>query len=149
MCGLTSPGLRPARYLPERIVPTLESAACGLAEQYWHAREAYQFGVPVGTVEEMVEQAQACATQPVILADSGDNPTGGGVGDRAEVLEALLQRTFANALVAGIVDLPATELCYRHKAGDSVTLRIGATLDPEGQPICRRQSRDFVSAACR
>jgi microcystin degradation protein MlrC len=113
-------------------VPKLESTACGLAEQYWHAREAFQFGVPVGTVEEMVDQAQACATQPVILADSGDNPTGGGVGDRAEVLEALLQRKFANALVAGIADLPATELCYRHRVGDSVTLRIGATLDPEG-----------------
>ena len=113
-------------------LPTLESAACTLAEQYWHAREAFQFGVPVGTVEEMVEQAQACVTQPVILADSGDNPTGGGVGDRAEVLKALLQRKFANALVAGIADLPATELCYRHIVGDSVTLRIGATLDLEG-----------------
>jgi microcystin degradation protein MlrC len=111
---------------------TLESAACGLAERYWHAREAFQFGVPVGTVEEMVERAEACETQPVILADSGDNPTGGGVGDRAEVLEALLQRGFGNALVAGIADLPATELCYRHTVGESVTLRIGATLDPEG-----------------
>jgi len=26
-----------------------------------------------------------------ILADSGDNPTAGGVGDRADVLEALIE----------------------------------------------------------
>ena len=72
----------------------------------------------------------------MILADSGDNPTGGGVGDRAEVLECLLTRNFANALVAGIADLPATERCYQHAPGSRLTLRIGASLDPTGsRPI--------------
>jgi microcystin degradation protein MlrC len=80
----------------------------------------------------LLDQAQKMTTAPVILADSGDNPTGGGVGDRAEVLEALLQRRFAHALVAGIADLPATELCYQHAAGSVVRLRIGGSLDPEG-----------------
>ena len=93
--------------------PTLEREAMRLAQQYWDAREDFKFGVPVGSIAELLDQAQTVATQPVILADSGDNPTGGGVGDRAEVLELLLRRNFTNALVAGIADLPATELCYQ------------------------------------
>jgi microcystin degradation protein MlrC len=117
-------------------LPILEQQAIELARQYWDAREDFQFGVPVGSIAELLDQAQAIATQPVILADSGDNPTGGGVGDRAEVLQALLARNFTNALVAGIADLPATELCYRQSPGSRLKLRIGASLDPEGsRPI--------------
>ena len=90
----------------------------------------------MGSIAELIDQAQRRTTQPVILADSGDNPTGGGVGDRAEVLEELLSRGFKNALVAGIADLPATELCYQHAPGTRLPLRIGATLDPQGsRPI--------------
>ena len=113
-------------------LPVLEAQAVALAQQYWDAREQFQFGVPVGSIAELLDRAQASPTQPVILADSGDNPTGGGVGDRAEVLEALLHRKFENALVAGIADLPATELCYQHSAGSRIKLRIGASLDPLG-----------------
>jgi microcystin degradation protein MlrC len=116
--------------------PALEEQAVQLAQGYWDAREDFQFGVPVGSIAELLDRAQASATQPVILADSGDNPTGGGVGDRAEVLEGLLSRNFANALVAGIADLPATERCYQHAPGSRLTLRIGASLDPAGsRPI--------------
>jgi microcystin degradation protein MlrC len=116
--------------------PVLEKQAVQLAQSYWEAREDFQFGVPVGSIAELLDQAQASATQPVILADSGDNPTGGGVGDRAEVLEGLLSRNFANALVAGIADLPATERCYQQAPGRRLTLRIGASLDPAGsRPI--------------
>lgn len=110
----------------------LEQEAAELGRQYWNAREDFAFGVPVGTIDEMLDRAQACGTSPVIFADSGDNPTGGGVGDRAEVLQSLLDRKFDSALVAGIADLPATQLCYESGAGKTITLRIGATLDPQG-----------------
>jgi microcystin degradation protein MlrC len=114
----------------------LEQEAMQLAEQYWDARQDFEFGVPVGTIAELIDQAQRVTTGPVILADSGDNPTGGGVGDRAEVLEELLSRGFNHALVAGIADLPATELCYQQAPGSRIALRIGATLDPQGsRPI--------------
>jgi microcystin degradation protein MlrC len=112
--------------------PTLEQQAVQIAQQYWDVREDFKFGVPVGSIAELLDQAQASPTHPVILADSGDNPTGGGVGDRVEVLELLLRRKFANALVAGIADLPATDLCYASSPGSSLKLRIGGTLDPEG-----------------
>ena len=43
-----------------------------------------------------------------IIADSGDNPTAGGVGDRADVLEAVLSKKIENVLFAGI----ASESAY-------------------------------------
>ena len=113
-------------------LPVLKKEALALAQQYWDARKDFQFGTETGTIAECVERAQKATTQPVILADSGDNPTGGGTGDRAEVLAELLRRNFQNAVFAGIADRPATEACYRSGVGTTLPLKIGATLDPSG-----------------
>ncbi len=78
----------------------------------------------------MLDIAERATTAPVILADSGDNPTGGGVGDRADVLIALLERGWRDALIAGIADRPAVEACFVTGAGGTLTLRIGGSLDP-------------------
>jgi microcystin degradation protein MlrC len=111
----------------------IEKTVEGMAQQYWNARDEFNFGaVKTGSILECLNWAAEAKTSPVILADSGDNPTGGGVGDRAEVLEHLLQRSFPNALVAGIADPPATEACYAAGVGATIPLSIGASLDPEG-----------------
>jgi microcystin degradation protein MlrC len=110
----------------------LANLAERLGQQYWDVREQFQFGVPVGSVEQCIEWAAQSSTQPVILADSGDNPTGGGVGDRAEVLSQLVERNFQNALVAAIADAPATNACFEAGAGAALKFFVGGTLDPVG-----------------
>jgi microcystin degradation protein MlrC len=110
----------------------LRKDALSLAQQYWDARKEFQFGVPTGTLSEVVERAQRLKTKPVVLSDSGDNPTAGGTGDRAESLAVLLQHHVQNAVIAGIADPPATEACYQAGMGATLPLKIGATLDPEG-----------------
>ena len=75
-------------------------------------------------------------TKPVVVSDSGDNPTGGGTGDRADALAELLRLKVTNAVVAGIADRPATEACYKAGAGQTVPLTVGASLDPSrSRPI--------------
>lgn len=106
--------------------------AARIAADMWAAKNAFGFSPVTGPLDEMLDQAAAATTAPVILADSGDNPTGGGVGDRADVLAALLDRDWQDALVAGIADLPAVEACFAAGSGARVTLDIGATLDPSG-----------------
>ncbi|MCT7374460.1 M81 family metallopeptidase [Chelativorans salis] len=101
-----------------------------LAEAYWRERENFRFGAITGTLDEMLEIAAAARTAPVILADSGDNPTGGGVGDRVDVLTALVERDWQGALVAGIADRPAVERCFEAGEGTALSLRIGGSLDP-------------------
>lgn len=110
----------------------LSQHAENLARQYWDVREQFQFGVPVGSIQQCLDWSEQAPSQPVILADSGDNPTGGGVGDRAEVLANLIERNFQNALVAAIADLPATLACFEAGVGSKLTLTIGASLDPVG-----------------
>jgi microcystin degradation protein MlrC len=105
--------------------------ATNLAKQYWDARAEFQFGTETCALEECVQRAIAAKTQPAILADSGDNPTAGGNGDQATVLESLLRHKAQNVVFAGITDRPATEACYKAGVGARVSLSIGATLDPK------------------
>lgn len=110
----------------------LELEAKALAQAYWDAREDFVFGCATGSVEDCVSRAIASKTTPVVLADSGDNPTGGGVGDRADVLAELIRHNAQNTIVAGITDSPAVERCFAAKTGAEITLSIGASLDTTG-----------------
>ncbi|WP_062012072.1 M81 family metallopeptidase [Aureimonas sp. AU4] len=109
-------------------------AAAEIARGYWDAREGFGFGPVTGPLDEMLRLAADASTRPVILADSGDNPTGGGVGDRADVLNALIERDWQGALLAGIADKPAVEACFAAGEGVTLALSIGATLDPASRP---------------
>jgi microcystin degradation protein MlrC len=113
----------------------LERHALSLAQSYWDARKQFKFGVFTGTLDECIEKASGLATKPVVISDSGDNPTGGGTGDRADVVAALLQHKVKNALIAGIADRPATDACYQAGPGATVQLRIGGTIDPQSPPV--------------
>jgi microcystin degradation protein MlrC len=109
-------------------------AAEEIALSYWKVREECVFGPVTGPLEDMLEIAEKAETTPVILADSADNPTGGGVGDRADVLNALIGRRFDGALIAGITDRPAVETCFAAGKGAKVALTIGGSLDLASTP---------------
>ncbi|MBK1794408.1 M81 family metallopeptidase [Devosia sp. WQ 349] len=113
----------------------LEVAAKSLAQKYWDLREEFVFGMEVGSIEECVAKAIASPTAPVVLAESGDNPTGGGVSDRAEVLAELIKQNAQGVVFAGITDKAATEAAYAAGVGAKVQLHIGASLDPASTPV--------------
>ena len=113
----------------------IEKAATHLAQNYWDIREGFVFGMETGSIEECVDRAVASATHPVVLAESGDNPTGGGVGDRAEVLAALMAKDAQGVIFAGIADRAATDAAYAAGVGAKVQLHIGASLDPSSTPV--------------
>lgn len=108
----------------------LEQEALALAQRYWDARHDFAFGVRAGTLDECLAWIDELTGGPVVLSDSGDNPTGGGVGDTTFVLAELLRRDFQDAVLAGLADGPATAACYRAGEGAELELSVGATLDP-------------------
>lgn len=113
-----------------------EAIAKDLAQQYWDARKEFAFGTETCSLQDCVTRAMSSNTHPVVLADSGDNPTGGGNGDQATVLDALLKAGAKDVVFGGITDRPAVEACYRAGVGAVVPLSIGATLDPyASQPV--------------
>jgi microcystin degradation protein MlrC len=113
----------------------LEQEAKGLAQGYWDARQDFVFGPRTGSIAECVGWAIQSPSHPVILADSGDNPTGGGVGDRADMLAELIRRGATDTMVVGITDPPATEAAYAAGADARLALGIGGSLDPSSPRI--------------
>lgn len=113
----------------------MEQAALRLAEDYWALRARFEFGMETGSIAECVDRAVTSTTHPVVLAESGDNPTGGGVGDRAEVLAELIGRNAQGVIFAGIADAKATNASYAAGIGATVSLHIGGSLDPSSTPI--------------
>jgi microcystin degradation protein MlrC len=107
-----------------------EKIAKNLAQQYWDVRRQFSFGDEVCPLDECIAKAMKSPTHPMVLADSGDNPTGGGNGDQATVLEALLKANATGVVFGGIADRPAVEACYAAGVGKTIPLSIGATLDP-------------------
>ncbi|MBY3028860.1 M81 family metallopeptidase [Rhizobium leguminosarum] len=123
----------------------LEREAKRLARAYWDVREDFVFGCETGSLEECVERAIASPTAPVVLAESGDNPTGGGVGDRADVLAELIARGATGVVFAGIADKAATEACYAAGIGAELELSVGASLDTKGsKPVSGRFTVKFL-----
>lgn len=113
----------------------LAEQAANLALAYWQARDEFRFGCVTGSITECVTMAIASETAPVILADSGDNPTGGGVGDRADVLAELIRQNAQDVIVAGITDKLATEAAFAAGEGATLHLTVGASLDPAGGKV--------------
>ncbi|WP_108460475.1 M81 family metallopeptidase [Devosia naphthalenivorans] len=125
----------------------MTEAARHLAQDYWNFREQFVFGTKTGSIEECVTWAVASSTGPVVLAESGDNPTGGGVGDRAEVLEALLAAGAQGVVFAGIADKASTDAAYAAGVGSRLPLTIGASLDPSSRKVAAEAEVVFLLEA--
>ncbi|CAN5850319.1 M81 family metallopeptidase [soil metagenome] len=111
-------------------------AAADLAQKFWAVREEFQFGVTAGTVDECIQLALQETARPIVISDSGDNPTAGGAGDIPFVLERLLALGAESTLVAGIADAEAITTCAQAGVGATLPLTVGGKLDPiHGQPL--------------
>lgn len=115
---------------------TVQSQAIRLAQSYWDARRDFEFGVPVGSVDECIQMALTASEPCVFISDSGDNPTAGGVGDVPYFLERLIAAEVPNAVYASIPDPQAVSVCHAAGIGAEVALSLGGKLDPvHGTPL--------------
>ncbi len=108
----------------------VQSAASYLAQQFWEVRRQFQFGVTAGSIDSCIQIAAHATEQPVVISDSGDNPTAGGAGDTPCVLERLLALGVKDAVFASIADAEAVRKCEAAGVGSSLTLSLGGKLDP-------------------
>lgn len=113
-----------------------ERGARALAQTYWDARHGFTFGVPTAPVDETIRTALAAAERPVVISDSGDNPTAGGVGDVPYTLGRLIALGAPDAIYASLADPAAVAVCHAAGVGATVRLSLGGKLDPvHGQPL--------------
>ena len=115
-------------------------AARELAALVWERRESFVGEYP--TPEEAVAEALALAAEadsddgPVVLADTGDNPGGGGAADGTVMLRELLDQAVENAGVAIMRDREVVARCVEAGVGERVVVTLGGkTDDRHGEPI--------------
>jgi len=117
-------------------------AAREIADAYWRARHDLAFdmeALPLPGALDAVASASAA-----ILADSGDNPTAGGVGDRADVLAALLRSAQTGVVLAAITD-PAA--CAALASGDR-RVETGGSLGGGGPRVRLAVDRCDLKQGC-
>lgn len=110
------------------------SAAEAIAQRYWDARREFVFGVPAGSISDCLDWSLQEKAQPILISDSGDNPTAGGVGNLTVSLRALLARPFfvsgpRKSLVAGLWDPAAVSMALAAGEGAEISLRLGQDSD--------------------
>lgn len=74
-------------------------------------------------VAEAIRLSNGTGTGPVIVADTQDNPGGGGTGDTIGILRALLDGNAEGAVLVHISDADACEAA--HEAGEGAVLERG------------------------
>lgn len=73
---------------------------------------------------------------PIVMADVGDNPGGGGAADGTTVLREMLDQELTNAGFAIIRDPEVVDACVEAGVGERVTVDLGGkTDDRHGDPI--------------
>lgn len=105
-----------------------QTMATKIAKTYTDARDELVFDMQAETLDEALNMVDG---KIAILADSGDNPTAGGVGDRADVLDAIIKRNFSHVLFAGISDPKA----YDQLVTGAQNISIGGTLGGGGPRV--------------
>ncbi|MEM0501758.1 MAG: M81 family metallopeptidase [Ignisphaera sp.] len=111
-------------------------AACKLAKSYWDKRREFRLEVEAGEIDEVVRIAKNSTKRPVFISDSGDNVTAGAPGDVPIAIERLLDLKVGDAVVAGIYDPEAVQLCREAGLGGSVKTSIGGKIDRvNGYPV--------------
>ncbi len=107
----------------------IADAARRLATQFWQERKAFRFGVEALSVDESIQRAMQDDVMPVLISDSGDNPTAGGVGDVTYFLERALKLKPLDMVYASIPDADAVQRCIQAGLGTSISLTVGGKLD--------------------
>jgi microcystin degradation protein MlrC len=102
-----------------------------MAAEIYDKRNEFKFNGIDLSPEDAIEQALTMET-PVILSDSGDNPTGGGAGINTHFLKMFLDHGPTNGrrvLFSTIYDPVACEMLMRFEEGSDVDFMLGVNVD--------------------
>jgi microcystin degradation protein MlrC len=95
------------------------------------AREAdfVQDPLPAADAVAEAKRLAACASKPIVIADTQDNPGGGGHGDTTGLLAELVRQQAKGAVLCLINDAESVGVCSAADEGGLVTLSLGGKSD--------------------
>lgn len=110
-----------------------QKCADKLARKFYDVRHDFKFLIEAVEPDEAIRLAMEAEEDNVFISDSGDNTTAGAAGDNAYLLNRLMTSGAKNVLLAGIMDSEACDMCYAANIGDTLTLKVGGSLDPKSE----------------
>ena len=122
----------------ERYTEACARIARELADYVYGYRELFEFEQVPMDPHEGVKFSVQYPESPVYISDSGDNTTGGAVGDHTILLREFIKLRDFNGrkvLVTSIWDENAVAKCLEHKEGDRITLSVGHGYDENTKAV--------------
>ncbi|MFB9277491.1 M81 family metallopeptidase [Cohnella cellulosilytica] len=116
----------------------LTDTALRMAGRLWEKREQFRFSEETYSLDEAIDVALREAEGPVVVSDTGDNPTAGASSDLTGMLERLLQRGVDRALVAVIADPASFAACREAGSGATLELALGRRRPDSVEPFAAR-----------
>ena len=116
-----------------------DAAADRLAEEIAsrEARFLPEFYGPDACVAKALEIAQG-ASRPVVIADTQDNPGGGGPGDTTGMLRALIDGGARGAVIGAIIDPESAAAAHEAGEGAVAEFTLGGKRLPGDTPVRAR-----------
>lgn len=99
--------------------------ASEMAAAFWARRMDFSFSTPAATPAEALAFAREAGAYPVILSDTGDNPTAGATQDTTQLLRLMLDTGVKRGLFAAIADAEAYRICATQPVGARFSLAFG------------------------
>lgn len=129
-----------APYMGPAVVATHETdpliakkCAREIADKFYEVRHDFKFLIEAVEPDEAIKRAMEDSEKQVFISDSGDNTTAGAAGDNAYMINHIAQSGAKNVLIAGIADSDACDKCYEANIGDTLTLKVGASMDENSE----------------
>lgn len=80
----------------------------------------------------------AGASKPVVIADTQDNPGGGGTGDTTGVLRAMIAAGARGAVIGAMIDAEAAAAAHAAGEGNTAEIAVGGKCFPGDRPVVAR-----------
>jgi len=113
-------------------------AADNLAEEIYRHRQ--EFHKEVWSVDAGIAEARKAFNEQgrtIVIADTQDNPGGGGSGDTVGILRSMLTHGLQNALFGVVNDSVVAAMAHQQGAGAALDIELGGKLSTAGGPPLR------------
>ncbi|MFX0092009.1 MAG: M81 family metallopeptidase [Candidatus Hodarchaeota archaeon] len=111
-----------------------------LAKAFWEKRSEFQFTTEAYQTNKAINIALDDPGRPIIISDSGDNPTAGASQNMVQVLKYLLEQKLKSVLISAIADPKAYKRCFEVGSNRYIDLKIGKILPTQPSPLLLKQA---------
>ncbi len=109
----------------DRLADAVRQREAAFRPEFHYARDAVATALTLATG----------ATKPVVIADTQDNPGGGGPGDSTGILRELITQKATGAVIGAMIDPETATQAFAAGAGSVGRFAIGGKRNPGDQPV--------------